>query len=192
MIQRPLLFSSRRGLAAAAFGVILLLAAPAFAAPPGGPAIGATPDLSRDSSADAREIDWLELLPPEDLKALQEMPEIDHAGEMIMPEVMQSTRTVAAMAGTIGKLPGYLVPIAFDDQQRVTEMFLVPYFGACIHVPPPPPNQLVFIKPENPIELGNLWDAYWVHGMIETDITDNAMAKSAYTMRLDRLELIEE
>ena len=166
----------------------LLAAVPALAQEP---AIGTRPDTSR-SDSEVREIDWLELLPPEDLAALEAMPEIDHTGEMVMPEVMTSTRTVAAMDGVRGKVPGYLVPISFDENQRVTEMFLVPYFGACIHVPPPPPNQLIFIRPENPIELGNLWDAYWVHGTIDIDLTDNAIATSAYTLKLDRLELIEE
>lgn len=156
------------------------------------PAIGTRPDVSAADPGGAREIDWLELLPPEDLEALMAMPEIDHTGEMVMPEVMSSTRTVARMNGVRGRIPGYLVPIAFNEEQQVTEMFLVPFFGACIHVPPPPPNQLVFIRPENPIELGNLWDAYWVHGTLRIDLTENAMATSAYTLELERLELIEE
>lgn len=156
------------------------------------PAIGARPDVSGADRGGVREIDWLELLPPEDLEALMAMPEIDHTGEMVMPEVMSSTRTVARMDGVRGRIPGYLVPIAFNNDQQVTEMFLVPYFGACIHVPPPPPNQLVFIRPENPIELGNLWDAYWVHGTLRIDLTENAMATSAYILELERLELIEE
>lgn len=175
--------------AALALGVLLPSAAPARAEEP---AIGARPDTSGRDESGAREIDWLELLPPEDLKALEAMPEIDHAGDMTMPEVMSSTRTVAAMNGVRGKVPGYLVPISFDANQRITELFLVPYFGACIHVPPPPPNQLIFIRPENPIELGNLWDAYWVHGTVRIDLTENAIAKSAYTLELERLELIEE
>jgi hypothetical protein len=156
------------------------------------PEIGARPNTDGVPRSDAREIDWLELLPPEDLKALEEMPEVDHTGQMTMPQAMTSTKTVAAMDGVKGKVPGYLVPIAFDDNQRVTEMFLVPYFGACVHVPPPPPNQLIYIKPENPVELGNLWDAYWVHGTVRAGLTENAMATAAYTLELDRLELIEE
>ncbi len=178
-------------LLAVALAVVLATAAAVPEARAAEPAVGTRPDTSA-SQGDGREIDWLELLPPEDLKALEEMPEISHDGEMQMPQAMTSTRTVAAMNGVRGKIPGYLVPIAFDEQQRVTEMFLVPYFGACIHVPPPPPNQLVYIKPENPIELGNLWDAYWVHGTVRIDLTENAMATSAYSLELDRLELIEE
>ena len=174
---------------AASLAALLAAGAPVAAQEP---EIGARPDTSRGGESGVREIDWLELLPPEDLAALEAMPEIDHAGDMQMPQVMSSTRTVAKMDGVRGKIPGYLVPISFDDNQRVTEMFLVPYFGACIHVPPPPPNQLIFIRPENPIELGDLWDAYWVHGTVEVELTDNAMATSAYSMRLERLELIEE
>lgn len=177
---------------ALSLGSLLALSAVLPQARANEPAIGARPDISGADRGGVREIDWLELLPPEDLKALEAMPEIDHSGEMVMPEVMTSTRTVAAMNGVRGRIPGYLVPIAFDDRQRVTEMFLVPYFGACIHVPPPPPNQLVFIRPENPIELGNLWDAYWVHGTVRIGLTDNAMATSAYTLDLERLELIKE
>jgi hypothetical protein len=156
------------------------------------PAIGTRPATDGVPSGDVREIDWLELLPPEDLKALEEMPEISHDGQMQMPQVMASTKTVAAMDGVRGKVPGYLVPLAFDENQRVTELFLVPYFGACIHVPPPPPNQLIYIKPKNPIEIGNLWDAYWVHGTVRAQLVQNAMATAAYSLELDRLELIEE
>ncbi len=173
-------------------GLALLLATLSGPALAQEPAVGARPATDGVSQGGAREIDWLELLPPEDLEALESMPEIDHEGQMQMPQVMASTKTVAAMDGVKGKVPGYLVPISFDEQQRVTEMFLVPYFGACVHVPPPPPNQLIHIKPEHPVELGNLWDAYWVHGTVRIDLTENAMATSAYRLELERLELIEE
>jgi hypothetical protein len=42
-------------------------------------------------------------------------------------------------------IPGFMVPLE-DDAQEVTEFLLVPYAGACIHVPPPPPNQMVYVK----------------------------------------------
>lgn len=181
-----------RSLPLLAAGLALLLALPASPLRAEEPAIGARPATGGAPTGDTREIDWLELLPPEDLKALEEMPEVSHDGQMQMPQVMASTKTVLAMSGVKGKVPGYLVPISFDENQRVTEMFLVPYFGACVHVPPPPPNQLIYIKPENPIELGNLWDAYWVHGTVQASLTQNAMATAAYSLRLERLELIEE
>jgi hypothetical protein len=42
-------------------------------------------------------------------------------------------------------IPGFMVPLE-DDEDVVTEFLLVPYAGACIHVPPPPPNQIVYVK----------------------------------------------
>lgn len=42
-------------------------------------------------------------------------------------------------------IPGFMVPLE-DDADQVTEFLLVPFAGACIHVPPPPPNQMVFVK----------------------------------------------
>jgi len=157
-------------------------------------AVGIAPAAAQS----AREIDWLELMPPEDLAALQAMGEIDHGGfdesgpALPLNDAMTSTRTVAKMDGAKGKIPGYVVPVAFDDKGRITELFLVPYFGACIHMPPPPPNQIIHIKPKTPLPAGQIWDAYWAVGTVRIALTENDMALSAYSMDLDRLEVIEE
>jgi len=47
--------------------------------------------------------------------------------------------------GKVVSIPGFMVPLE-DDLEQVTEFLLVPYAGACIHVPPPPPNQMVYVK----------------------------------------------
>jgi hypothetical protein len=47
--------------------------------------------------------------------------------------------------GKTVSIPGFMVPLE-DDLNQVTEFLLVPYAGACIHVPPPPPNQMVYVK----------------------------------------------
>lgn len=49
------------------------------------------------------------------------------------------------LAGKRVSIPGFMVPLE-DDLDHVTEFLLVPYAGACIHVPPPPPNQIVYVK----------------------------------------------
>ena len=164
---------------ASALAAALLLGA---SLPPAVLAQAARPGDGLAADAAVREIDWLELLPPEDLKALEEMPEIDHSGQMQMPQVMSSTKTVPAMNGVRGKVPGYLVPIAFDDRQRVTEMFLVPYFGACIHVPPPPPNQIIHVKPAQPMPMIEIWDPYWVEGTLRIRKIENTMASASYAI----------
>lgn len=51
---------------------------------------------------------------------------------------------VRQLQGKRVSIPGFMVPLE-DDAQQVTEFLLVPYAGACIHVPPPPPNQMVYV-----------------------------------------------
>lgn len=94
--------------------------------------------------AEPEELDWLDLLPPEDLEALENMPEIEHQGaeadspfyvqgglkqQQGLPEVMYSTRTVAALDGQELRLGGYPVPLESDAQGRFHTFFLVPYPG---------------------------------------------------------------
>lgn len=139
-----------------------------------------------------REIDWLELMPPDEVKALERMADsIDHSGGAALA-IFTSERTVAGMDGVRGKLPGYLVPITTNEKREVVDMFLVPYFGACIHVPPPPPNQIVYIKPWKPIRVGELWQAYYAIGTLRVSRIRNDVATAVYTLDLERVERIRE
>jgi len=151
-------------------------------------ACSAAPPASAPVSP-AREIDWLELMPPEDIAALEALGEVDHSGTD-QAQGITSGRTVPAMDGMQGKLPGYVVPVNFDDQGRITEFFLVPYFGACIHLPPPPPNQIIHVVPREPLPSGRIWDAYWAVGTLRIADTRNEMAQSAYSMELQELQLM--
>ena len=67
---------------------------------------------------------------------------------------MTSTKTVAELDGLAVRIPGFIVPLDMDEEQRVTELFLVPYYGACLHMPPPPPNQMIYAKLERGIKNG--------------------------------------
>ena len=75
--------------------------------------------------------------------------------------------------GTRVRVPGYMVPL--DDSARgVTEFILVPYYGACIHTPPPPPNQMVYVKMRNSrrVEV-NLWEPIWIEGDLSVTEIDS-------------------
>ncbi len=71
----------------------------------------------------------------------------------------------AALDGQIVRLPGYLLPLEFSGK-RVTEFLLVPWVGACIHTPPPPPNQIVHVKTDKPFEMSGLFPPIWVTGQL--------------------------
>ena len=72
------------------------------------------------------------------------------------------------MLGRPIKIPGYAVPIEGDGGfDFITEFLLVPVFGMCIHVPPPPPNQVILVKMKEPVPFEMLLDEIWVNGVIE-------------------------
>jgi hypothetical protein len=95
-------------------------------------------------------------------------------------EIAEKKRATAsavnpALDGKLVRIPGYLLPLEFSGKQ-VTEFLLVPWVGACIHTPPPPPNQIVHVKSDKPFEMNGNFDAVWVTGRI----TASAIKKSVY------------
>ena len=103
-------------------------------------------------------------------------------------EVLTATATVADLNNQKVRIAGFIVPLEFDDDLVVTEFFLVPYFGACIHVPPPPPNQLVYVTMEKGIELDAIYDPFLVSGTLTTEGKMNDTGFAAYSMVGERVE----
>jgi uncharacterized protein len=68
---------------------------------------------------------------------------------------------------------------------------LVPFFGACIHVPPPPSNQIIYVTLREPVAVDELWDAVWVYGTLHTTRTSHELANSGYQMQGIRVESYE-
>ncbi|MBA4290052.1 MAG: DUF3299 domain-containing protein [Pseudomonas sp.] len=164
--------------------------------------------LSTLACAELPETDWLDLMPPEDRQALEDMPELSHDGmemesgfynpgglkqqDQNLPAVMYSTKTVAAFDGKAIRLGGYPVPLETDSQGRSTLFFLVPYPGACIHVPPPPPNQLVLVRYPQGIELEDIYNPLWVSGTLKIEQVNNDLADAAYAMQADVVRLVTD
>jgi hypothetical protein len=80
-----------------------------------------------------------------------------------------------SLDGKLVRVPGYMLPLEFSGKQ-VTEFLLVPWVGACIHTPPPQPNQIVHVKADKPIAVNGMFDAVWVTGRIAA----TAARKSVY------------
>ena len=69
--------------------------------------------------------------------------------------------------GQTSRVPGYMIPLE-DDSEMVSEFLLVPFVGACVHTPPPPPNQIVHVKMEKGRKTKlSFWDPVWVQGKFE-------------------------
>ncbi len=96
-------------------------------------------------------------------------------------EAWDNAPTVAALDGRSIKLPGYLVPLD-ESKAGITEFLLVPYFGACIHTPPPPANQIVLVLPATPLQGYRTMDTVWVRGTLRTARSGSPMGASAYRL----------
>jgi len=103
------------------------------------------------------------------------------------PLAVTSSAPVLALDGRTVRLPGFIVPLESDEGGLISEFLLVPYFGACIHVPPPPPNQLVYVTLEEPFNLVSLQQPYWIEGTLQVEDYSSDVADSHYTMRADRI-----
>lgn len=149
------------------------------------------------------EIEWTELMPAEDLEALQNPPDyimdieegsaedkVVNQGEkptdMFFDDEYQrallSTTVVSEMDGKAIRIPGFIVPLEFNDDKTVSQFFLVPFFGACIHVPPPPPNQVIHVTSSNGVKLENLYTPHWVSGVVNSVFIENEIATATYAM----------
>jgi hypothetical protein len=94
--------------------------------------------------------------------------------EMAERKRTQDQALNAALNGQIVRLPGYLLPLEFTGKM-VTEFLLVPWVGACIHTPPPPPNQIVHVKADKPVETHGMFVPVWVTGQIATGATKKSL-----------------
>ena len=84
---------------------------------------------------------------------------------------------VKELDGQLVRMPGYLLPLEVSSA-KVTEFLLVPYVGACIHVPPPPPNQIIYVKAaqDNGYDSKKIFEPVWVTGVISV----KSMSKELY------------
>jgi hypothetical protein len=109
--------------------------------------------------------------------------------ERTWQDALVSTRVKPELDNTNIRLAGYIVPIDFDDNDVITSFFLVPYFGACIHVPPPPPNQIIYVRYAKGFTLENLYTPFWISGKLKVETIENDMALASYS--LDASQLVE-
>ena len=75
-----------------------------------------------------------------------------------------------AFDGKNVRIPGFLVPIEFSDAMVTTDFLLVPVAGACIHMPPPPANQIVRISFPEGYKVKNVQYPVWVEGVIASSV----------------------
>lgn len=157
--------------------------------------------------ADYSEIEWENLeLPGQGLADIMKkyqpqidaIPEGDPAEDAVL-EKMQSELNNApvnpAMNGKQVKIPGFISPLEVDEAKgMVKEFLLVPYFGACIHVPPPPINQTLLVKPLEGKSIGmeRMYEPVWVYGTLTTEQVHTDLAEAGYQLKDARVEIYQD
>jgi hypothetical protein len=159
------------------------------------PAIPASPTIPAIANAapgTVAELEWDDLIPadwrPEKLMAdydAENLSDDDPRADELMAKLKAlwaEAPVVQALNGQRLRLPGFVVPLEIDATE-ITEFLLVPYFGACIHVPPPPANQTVHVLTANGAAYrGQLFDTVWVEGLMRVQPFSNDLGDAGYRL----------
>ena len=146
---------------------------------------------------------WSFLVPPgwkaEDIYKgidLSTMQDNDPRAALLLKDVQikwNNAPVNAMLNGQKISISGYIVPLD-GDYSQLKQFLLVPYFGACIHSPPPPSNQVIHIYAlalNKPVEFNNMESPVTVSGMLEVVHSETAMGTAGYKMKADFLEPTE-
>jgi uncharacterized protein len=122
-------------------------------------------------------------------------PQLPEAGWMSsraqQPESGAPPAVVAELDGERVRIGGYVVALDFDAT-KIKEFLLVPFVGACIHVPPPPPNQIIYVKAAEGFEVSGQFDPVFVTGTLKTARQFTGLAATGYTLEAEKVELRKE
>ncbi len=143
------------------------------------------------------EIKW-ELLVPKgwdparDFKALDlgKLDDADpRAAEALqkLKEMWDQAPTEPALAGKKIRLPGFVIPLERNKEEQVLEFLLVPYFGACIHTPPPPANQIIHAVSAKPLTKMRTMDTVWVTGTLTLTRSETSWGNAGYRLTVDKV-----
>ena len=149
------------------------------------------------ASASYREIGWEDLLPKGwdpmapfkglDLARLNDRdPRAIEAMEKLQA-LWAEAPVEPSLRGSKVRIPGFIIPL---DRQGdlVSELLLVPYFGACIHTPPPPANQIIHVVLKKPASGLRMMDAYWINGTLDLARGDTGLGVYGYRLKAEALQ----
>jgi len=125
---------------------------------------------------------------------LSKMGDNDPRANQLMDKIRQAWQdapVVPALSGQKIRMAGFVVRLE-GDEKHIREFLLVPYFGACIHVPPPPSNQVVHVIPAKPIPAANDMGPVWVTGTLSVAAAKTDLGDAAYRIDAVKVETYRE
>jgi uncharacterized protein len=91
------------------------------------------------------------------------------------------------MDGAAIRIPGFVVSLEREGE-ALKEFLLVPYFGACIHIPPPPANQIIHVHSTKAVKDIRTMDAVWITGVLKVERSETMMGNAGYSMTSIKVE----
>ncbi len=164
--------------------------------------------LTVSASADVETLGWSDLVPAEgegiqmflplgtEVLGLPEreegMTDEDYAWEIAYISAYRDFQPGGAklndkLDGKVVRVPGYVTPLGFEEEV-VSEFLLVPFLGACLHVPPPPANQIVYVTEAEGLELEQLYSPIYVTGTLSAKPVSTILAEVGYTIKGAKVE----
>lgn len=144
-------------------------------------------------AGDYRDLIWSDLLPPgeaERIARLQQVQAVEfgfnHFGTDQMPQ-LRTFNVVEELDGERVRIAGFVLPFDFSASGQVSRFLLVPFVGACVHVPPPPPNQLIYVQAADGVAVQGMWEPVFAEGVMRTRRQNSDLADTAYTLELTAL-----
>lgn len=144
-----------------------------------------------------RTLEWDDLMPPDfdpgapfkdfDASLLTDDDPQAKAKLAELRKLWDEAPVVTALDGARVRLPGFAVPLEMEEQ-TATRFLLVPYVGACIHVPPPPLNQTVLVEAPQGATIRGLFDPVWVTGRMAVQRATTDLANAGYTLTATAVE----
>jgi uncharacterized protein len=165
-------------------------------------------------------IEWHDLMPPGEYELLEELhgdylaklelrmranqdsemslsdslslvSQIEEGSEFDGMEQIGTFNVVNELDGKTVRIPGFIVPLDFDPNDIFSDFLFVPYFGACIHTPPPPPNQIIYVTLDRPGVIRGIHRPLWIEGVLSTQRNETDLGSAAYSLHLSKVELYE-
>lgn len=164
---------------------------------------GDTDLQNRLQALDIITLQWSQLLPDSDKLILEKYQQRQASSTEMVDSIllsikastdkdyraaMTSTNSVATFDEQAVSIAGFIVPVDYAEDQSLSNIFIVPYFGACLHFPPPPPNQIIFAQLGKGFTDFEISQAYRLNGILHQGLFEDPLGTSAYILDVVSIE----
>ncbi|TVS16308.1 MAG: DUF3299 domain-containing protein [Gammaproteobacteria bacterium] len=143
------------------------------------------------NAEEPRPLEWQELMPPGWKPSMPDFSSFFH--DPMSPAAAQDEDAplVEALDDTLISIEGWLVPLEWG-MDALKEFLFVPWFGACIHVPPPPPNQIIRVTLEKGVPEREMFEPQKLTGRLRAERSESELALAGYRMEAARTERLPD